>query len=203
MSTDSTSGLPQPEQEIIHALQVSDYEGAAIRTLRAYGSEILGFLIVQLPERQHAEEVFSIFVEDLWRALPGLTLKSTMRAYAYALARNARHRYLARDLKAQRKGVPISQIEWVSELVVNARAETPPYLQTQNKNRLLELRQRLSADEQALLTLRIDRKLEWAEIAEVLDGEADASTATARQRKRFQLLKDKLTRWAKEDGWHD
>jgi RNA polymerase sigma factor (sigma-70 family) len=192
--------LSQTETAIAEALARGDLEACAVRTLRAYGSEILGFLIASLRNEQHAEEVFSTFAEDLWRALPGLTLKTTMRGFAYALARNARHRFLDRDLRKQKRSIPLSHAAELSEIVQAVRTATATHQHTSAQQRLADLRSRLSADEQALLTLRIDRKLEWREIAEVLDDEPDLTKASARQRKRFQLLKDKLGRWAREEG---
>jgi len=160
----------------------------------------MGFLTAQLASEQYAEEVFSTFAEDLWRSLPGLSLRTTMRAYAYTLARNAKHRFLARDLRKQRAGKPLSQVGPLSELVAHARTETARYIATESKSKLTELRARLSEEEQTLLTLRVDRGLEWKEIAEVLGDGEDLTRAAAQKRKRFQLIKDKLATWAREEG---
>jgi RNA polymerase sigma-70 factor (ECF subfamily) len=193
--------LSQPEVSILAALAKGDLDTAAVATLRGYGPEILGFLVAELGNEQHAEEVFSTFAEDLWRALPGLSLRTTMRAYAYSLARHAKHRFLDRDLRKQRRAVPLSQVEELSKIVHAARTATPVYQESAAQQRLAALRERLSAEERALLTLRVDRGLEWREIAEVLAGEeADQTRAMARLRKRFQLTKDKLTQWAREEG---
>lgn len=192
--------LSQTEQDIAARLTAGDLEQAAVLTLRAYGPEILGFLLVQLRSPQHADDVFSTFAEDLWRSLPNLTLHTSMRAYAYALARNAKHRFLARDLRKQRAHAPISEGHVLSQLVAQVRTGTAQYIATASKNKLSELRERLSEDEQALLTLRVDRGLEWREIAEVFGETADLTRAAAQKRKRFQLIKDKLAQWAREEG---
>lgn len=190
--------LSQLERDIAEALASADAKRAALLTLRGYGSEILGFLLAQLRNDQYAEEVFSMFAEDLWRSLAGLTLRSSMRAYAYALARHAKHRFLARDLRKQRAAVPLADAE-ISALVAEVRSHTATFLATESKQKLAALRDRLDADEQALLTLRVDRGLEWLEIAEVF-GDEDLKKGAARYRKRFQQLKEKLARWAKEAG---
>jgi RNA polymerase sigma-70 factor, ECF subfamily len=192
--------LSQTEQEIVQRLSAGDLEAAAVLTLRSYGSEIFGFLIAQLREQQHAEDVFSSFAEDLWRSLPGLTLQTSMRAYAYALARNAKHRFLQRDLRKQRAAQPLSEHGLLSQLVAEARTGTAPYIATRNKSKLSALRDRLTPDEQALLTLRVDRGLEWREIAEVFGETTNLTRAAAQKRKRFQLIKDKLAAWAREEG---
>ena len=71
-------------------------------------------------------------------------------------------------------------------------------------SRETRLRAKLSPDEQALLTLRVDRELEWREIARVLaDDEladdAAVTRAAAGLRKKFERLKEKLRRLAAED----
>lgn len=195
-----STSLSQHEALIAAALAQGDSEQAAVLTLKAYGSEVLGFLIAQLRSDQHADDVFSMFAEDLWSALPGLTLRSSMRAYAYTLARNAKHRFLSRDLRKQRRARAISSAERMAELVAEVRSKTATYLATDSKQKLADLRDRLSHDEQALLTLRIDRGLEWLEIAEIFGDLDDPKRASARYRKRFQQLKDKLSGWARESG---
>ena len=193
--------LSQVEREIAEALEAARHEAVAVLTLRAYGSEILGFLLSDLRDAQQAEEVFSAFAEDLWKAIPCVQLRTTMRAYAYTLARNARSRYLERDLRKQRRGIPLSQAGEVSNIVQAVRTQTAAHQQTAVQQQLAELRARLSPDEQALLTLRLDRKLGWREIAEVLgDDDEDLARASARLRKRYQGLKQKLTDWAREQG---
>jgi len=191
--------LSQLEREISAALSAGDAKLAAVLTLRGYGSEILGFLIAQLRSDQYAEEVFSVFAEDLWRSLPGLSLRTSMRAYAYALARHAKHRFMARDLRKQRAGLPISEADVLSQLMAEARTKTATYVATDSKQKLAALRDQLDPDEQALLTLRIDRGLEWLEIAEVF-GDEEPKKGAARYRKRFQALKEKLARMARQAG---
>lgn len=189
------------EAEIRNALERRDCERAAVLTLRAYGDELLGYLVAQLRDLEHAREVFSQFAEDLWQALPQLTLRTTMRAYCYALARNTSHRYRDRDLRKQRRGVPLSAAEVVSSLPLAQRTVTAPYARTENQSRIAALRERLTVEERELLTLRVDRQMSFAEIADALDGSSsDLSRAAARQRKRFQLIKEKLAGWAREAG---
>ena len=195
-----TEPLSQTESALQAFLQAGNLEKAAALTLQAYGPELLGFLISQLSSQQHAEDVFSMFAEDFWRSLPSLSLRTSMRAWVYALARNAKNRFLERELRRQRKGVPLSQAHELGQLIEAARTQTVPFLATAAKDRFAALRERLSDDELTLLTLRVDRRLAWREIAEALGDAGDLTRAAARQRKRFQLLKDKLARWAREDG---
>jgi RNA polymerase sigma-70 factor (ECF subfamily) len=64
---------------------------------------------------------------------------------------------------------------------------------------LRRLRETLDPDDQTLLSLRLDRELEWEELAVVLSGEGTPVTAVA-LRKRFERLKDRLGRLAREEG---
>ena len=56
--------------------------------------------------------------------------------------------------------------------------------------------------ERPLLVLRVDRDLSWngARIAIVLGESGDGAKASARLRKRFQLVKDKLRELARAEG---
>lgn len=187
------------EQAIAELLRTQAFEQVAVTTLRAYGDELLGYLMGTMRDAEQAREVFSIFAEDLWQALPGLTLRTTMRAYCYALLRNAAHRYLDRDLRRQRRNVPLSHAAALA--IASARTATAAHLRSENKQRIALLRDRLSVEERELLTLRIDRGLSWTEVAEALGIAAhDATAVITRYRKRFQLTKDKLIRWAREEG---
>jgi DNA-directed RNA polymerase specialized sigma24 family protein len=59
------------------------------------------------------------------------------------------------------------------------------------------LRAELTDEEQELLTLRIDRELEWEEIAAILDA------TSAALRKRFERLIPRLEQMARERGLLD
>jgi RNA polymerase sigma-70 factor (ECF subfamily) len=61
------------------------------------------------------------------------------------------------------------------------------------------LRHSLSEEELQLLVLRVDRRLSWREVAEVLAREGDPVDEMA-VRKRFERLKAKLGKLAKEKG---
>ena len=69
-----------------------------------------------------------------------------------------------------------------------------PHLRTEVKSDVQKLREELTEEEQTLLILRVDRNLDWREVADILEIEEPAL------RKRFERLKDKLRRLAKERG---
>jgi RNA polymerase sigma-70 factor (ECF subfamily) len=94
----------------------------------------------------------------------------------------------------------------LSQVAAQTRTRTDAFLKTEVKNRMQELRQRLPAEDQQILILRVSRQLSWKEIAMVLadDGlaasDADLQREATRLRKRFQLAKDRLRALAREEG---
>ena len=199
MSEVSTPSLSQPEAEIRAFLARSEYAEAATLLLRTYADEILGYLVNALRDRELAREAFALFARDLWQGLPKLKLQTSARAWAYALARNASHRLLDREVRKRWREQPVSEIEAQALAIVETRPATPPYLMTENKRQLSELRERLSEEEQHILTLRVDRGFDFREIAVALGTEeSELETAAARYRKRFQLIKRKLSKWLRE-----
>lgn len=196
---ESSSSLSQTEAEIRAFLAEGAHAEAATSLLRAYADEILGYLVNTLRDRELAREAFAMFARDLWQGLPKVELEVSARAWAYALARNAGHRLLDRVVRKRWQELPVSQLDAQYMLAYETRPLTPPYMQTENKQRLAQLRARLTPEEQELLTLRVDRGFDFREIAVALGASKDElESATARQRKRFQLIKRKLAKWLRE-----
>jgi RNA polymerase sigma-70 factor, ECF subfamily len=181
----------------------ADYERAATLAVETYGREILSFLIARLGQ-QRGHDVFSDFLEDLWRGLTGFSWRCTLRTWLYTLARNAVARHLSDSQRRQRQIVlTTAALSAVGERV---RTETAAHLKTEVKDRLRELRAQLSDDDQVLLILRIDRNLRWRELALVMSdpdsprNESDIDTICARLRQRFQAAKERLRNLAESEG---
>lgn len=178
-------------------------DDALARTLAAYGDELASFLAARARDEGLAEEAFSLLAEDLWRGLPSFRFDASVRTWAYVLARRA----LARAARAPaRKGrnVPLSQAGVVEQLAHEARQRTVEYRRTTTKDRFAALRAQLTDEERELLVLRVDRALDWKDLARVLadDGVDDKQLAAdaAKLRKRFERLKEKLRGLAIEAG---
>jgi len=94
----------------------------------------------------------------------------------------------------------------ISKLEQRVRTMTLPHLKSDVKQQVQKLRQSLDPEDQALLILRIDRRLAWNEIGAVMLGpdEARNDAAVARRaaslRKRFERVKDDLKRLARENN---
>ena len=78
----------QSERKLRETWERGDYQVAATLALEAYAPEIMGFLMERLRGEDDASEVFSQFALDFWRGLPRFEWRSSLRAWAYALARN-------------------------------------------------------------------------------------------------------------------
>jgi RNA polymerase sigma-70 factor (ECF subfamily) len=193
----------QPEERIAEVLAQGRHDDALRLTLDAYGPELYGLLLAELRDADRAQEVFALFTEDLWKGMARLQVRTTMRAYCYAVARHAKFRFLAAVVKKERLGVPLSQADWQA-LVAQVRTGTEEYLRSSARTGIEALREGLLDEERTLLVLRIDRGLGFREIAEALSdpgsGEAALKSEEQRWRKRFQLVKDKLRKRARELG---
>src|SRR5690349_16952146 len=81
---------------------------AATAALRLYGAEIFGFLLaLHRGDEEGASDVFSIFSEQLWRGLRGFAWHSSMRTWAYAVARNASHAHRRAAQRWARRNVAL------------------------------------------------------------------------------------------------
>lgn len=190
---------PAAEQRLRTLLQSGAFPDATEETLRVYGPEILSFLHARFGNMQRARDAFAWAAEDIWRGLPRFRGESSVRTWAYAVARNAARRYVERELKGDLYNVPLSELSQRSALAVQL-----PTSHT-NEDRLQSIRGQLDEEEQLLLTLRIDRNMDWRDVARVVTFEGQEETddellerETARLRKRFQLLKDKLRKLLRE-----
>jgi RNA polymerase sigma-70 factor (ECF subfamily) len=183
-----------------------DMRGAATLLLEFYSRELFGFLVSRLRDREAALEVFGIFSEDLWNGIPSFRWQCSARAWAYALLRNAASRFQVNAQRQLARNVDLDDGAAFSELVARVRTDTALALKTATKSRIAQMREQLPEDDQALLVLRVNRGLEWQEIARIMtlgpdtaDGPALRAEA-ARLRKRFQLAKEELRHMARSAG---
>ena len=177
-------------------LDSGDLSGAATEALRGLGPQVLGYLTAVLRDEDDAHDVFSQFAEDLWKGLGGFRRESSVRTWAFRLAWHAASRY-ARD-PYRKRGRPILTTE-ASKIAASVRSTMSTYAPGGRADRLLKLREALDPEEQTLLILRVDKGLSWEDVAQVLATEGAPVAATA-LRKRFERLKDKLARLAREQG---
>lgn len=193
------------EREVRAAFDAQDFALATTLLIEQVGPKVLAFLLHRLGSPSEAGDVFSMFSEDLWRGLPKFEWRCSVRGYCFALARSAAVRFRLQPHQRPERRLPLEDAR-LSSLVEEVRERTLTYLRTEAKTQMQALFAELPEDDRALLQLRLDQDLGFRELAMVLeyDGvvppEADLTRAAARQRKRFQLLRERLRKRAHEVG---
>lgn len=202
-----TPGESKPiERQIREATETGDRDLATTVALREYGPEVLGWLISRFNDETRGHDAFSLFAEALWQSWDRFAWRCTARGWAYAVARNVANHHAAGVKRRARREVPMRTAEMLRELTAHLRTSTRPYLRTEVKGRVRELRRQLSEEDQTILVLRVDRRMAWADIAHALlfDGEPIDEAALAREsarlRKRLQLIIARLRTLAGESG---
>ena len=212
MTDESHPREPQPiDSEIRAACAAGDHEGATTLLLQTYAEELLSFLVARLRDRSHADEAFCMLAEDLWAGLPKFEFRSSVRTWAYTLARHVAARYARAPEQRKQRHLTLSRHGRLSQLVQDVRTRTQAYQRTDVKNQVRALREKLDPDDQMLLILRVDRQLSWRDLAlvmgaspeEALGSQPDEATIereAARLRKRFERVKAELKQLAKQAG---
>lgn len=196
------------ERQLRSLWEQQQYDEVATQALEHHGPPILGLLIKMLRDPVAGSEAFSMFCEDLWKGLPHFQWRSSLRTWLFTLARNAAFRMQGQGARRPERNLPLDQSPRVLEVIERVRTRTLAHLRTESKDEIRDLRSALSPDDQLLLTLRIEQRLSWREIAPVTLGDEAADTAavkreSARLRKRFQLVKEQLRKLATERGLLD
>jgi len=184
------------DDERIRALIANgDLRRAATEAIRGLGHPILRYLRSLLRDETDAAEAFSQFAESLWTGLPRFRGEASLRTWAYRIAWCA-----ARDLRDQafrRRGQRLNTSE-ASAIAEELRTSSAEKIERQ-RVALDELRSTLTLEQQSLLVLRIDQKLSWPEIAEILSA-SESPVQPAALAKRYERLKERLQTLAKEQG---
>jgi RNA polymerase sigma-70 factor (ECF subfamily) len=191
------------EQELRRAWDAGDLRAVTTLALERYGPEILGVLAVQLRSNSDAADAFSLFTEHLWCGLPGFQWRCSLRAWAHRVARNAAVRWITKGERSPERNLSIEQ-NGVLDIAEHVRSSTLVHLRTEVKSEVRRLREELPQADQMLLILRIDKEMEWHDIVAALaeqDLDADdLKRESARLRKRFQLVTEKLRALARARG---
>jgi RNA polymerase sigma-70 factor (ECF subfamily) len=179
------------------------FDEATTALLALYGREVFGFMRARLRDGEAAKEAYSLFAVDVWKGMPNFRRQCPFRAWAYAIARNAVHRQAARAARPARREVAMGDGA-SPELVQLVRTSTAEYLRTEVKSRFAELRDKLSEEDQTILVLRVDKRMEWRDVAAVLLGPdapaVELDREAARLRQGFFALKKRLKTLARDEG---
>jgi DNA-directed RNA polymerase specialized sigma24 family protein len=155
-----------------------DLDDAASAALRAHGPAVLRYLHSLLGDGVAVYEVYSDFSDAVWRAPPRFRRDADVRIWAFKLAWIAAHSWKPRatsgDASPVVAGEPVGD-RW----------------------RVLE--GSLDLADRSLLVLRVDHRMSWRGIAEVMTRDGSVVEAAV-LRERFDRLKSQLRELAVEHG---
>lgn len=183
------------EKTIAALLDGGDFPGAVTAFMKAYGPQILGYLTAVLRDDDDARDVFSQFCEDLMKGLPRFRRECSFRAWGFKLAWHAASRFRRDPYRQRGRRLLTSDASRLAASV----AQDSSFRPGGRSERMLKLREALDPEEQTLLILRLDKEMPWEEVSHVLSGRGEP-VAPAALRKRFERLKEKLARLAREQG---
>lgn len=176
-------------RSLVEANKIGDATTLALREL---GPEVLGFLSGVLGD-DDGDEVFSTFSECLWQSLEVFRWGCSLRTWAYKLARNEMSRFRRGERRHLQGRLPISEYKEVLEEVRKTHSTLAPH-----RSVLTWLRNELPVEDRELLILRVDRGFAFEDIALACSdspdmlGPDEIKRESARLRKRFQLVKQRL-----------
>jgi RNA polymerase sigma-70 factor (ECF subfamily) len=185
------------EERLDALLARGDHAAAAEVILREYGPQILGYIASVVRSDGDAGDVFSQFTEDLWRGLPGMRRECPVRVWAYRIAWHAAARFLRDPYRQRGRRLETTELSRIAEEIRSSVLHGREEVRRQGIERL---RAMLSPEEQTLLVLRLDRGLSWREVSIVLEEEQGAPVEEAALRKRFERVKERLVRLARDEG---
>lgn len=188
------------EAELEKLCKASEYQRAVTLALHSYGPEIRKLMMVVLRHKDFVDDAFGIFGERLLRSLPGFRWESSFRTWAYRVARNICAQYL-RSLRDYEKR---AGEEALADRPQPERTVTQPWLRTEFKSRFRALYDRLSPHERMIVTLRIEGRLSWNEVARAMAGHDlppdELKHRVVVLRQQFQRLKAHLRELALEES---
>ena len=189
-----TAGMPDDE-EVARLLAAGNVRQAATLAIQAHGPAVLRYLRALLQEEGPVADAFSLFGEWTWRGIANFRGEAPLRSWALGIAWNAAQR--VRDEAWHRRKQRLST-GFGSRLAARVRTTSPDTVE-RDAHGLDELRRELAAEDQNLLVLRLDQELTWEEIAAVISS-GGPKVKPAALRKRFERLKERLARRARERG---
>jgi len=186
------------EARVFALVDSGDVRGAAEASIQGYGQTVFRYLSRML-EPDDALDVLQQWAEDVWRGLPGFRRECRLRTWAFRLAYHAASRFHRDPYRARKERLPSTA---ASRLAVSI-AQSSAMAGEARREQLRKLEAALPPEDRALLHLRHERELSWDDTAEILSaGDGPPVTAVA-LRKRYERIKERLGRMAKDEGLLD
>jgi RNA polymerase sigma-70 factor (ECF subfamily) len=182
-------------EELVQArLRAGDLPGAATVAIRELGPAVARYLRSMLRTDADAADAFSDWAESLWAGIGTFEGRASFTSWAYRLAFHA-----ALDLSDRAHRKRERRLATAEASVLAAEVRTTAFAEERRRHALDALRAELSPDDQTLLFLRVDQQLPWEDVAAVL-SKPDVPVDPAAVRKRFERLKERLRKLARERG---
>jgi RNA polymerase sigma-70 factor (ECF subfamily) len=182
-------------EDLVQArLRAGDLPGAATLAIRDLGPAVARYLRGMLRTDADAADAFSDWAESLWAGIASFQGRSSFTSWAFRLAFNTALHLSDRAHRKRERRLATAEASVLAEEV-----RTTAFSQERRRLRLDQLRAELAPDDQTLLFLRVDQQLPWDDVAAVLSSPS-APVDPAAVRKRFERLKEKLRKLARERG---
>lgn len=179
-------------------LAAGDRRGAAAELVRVHGVRVREYLRSLLRDPDVADDAYSLFCEWVLDAIWRYRGEASLRTWAFGIAYNAARRVRSEAYRRRRRTLHTRDVVEIPD-----RKSTISALRRERAaRRLEELRRHLSEEDQNLLALRVEQRLEWEEIVRVLRSGGERVTSPA-LRKRFERLKERIGRLARELGVYE
>jgi RNA polymerase sigma-70 factor (ECF subfamily) len=190
-----TTTMARRTRETSVAPAHDDARSAATAAIRELGPDVLRYLRATLRDEADAGDAFAVFAERLWKGLASFRGECPLRAWALRIAFNA-----ARDVRDEAWRRRVRPFEPGEASAIAEEVRTTSRRRRERESAGLDrMRLTLSPEEQTLLTLRLDQRLSWADIAAVLSTPGRPTTPGA-VHKRYERLTERLTRLARLEG---
>jgi RNA polymerase sigma-70 factor (ECF subfamily) len=191
VSTNPTSSPATTlDADVAELIGAGRHDAAAELVIAAYGDSIFGTMFRITRDEVVANEIYAQFLEDLWRGLPGFQGRSTLRYWCFTVAHKACKRHHRRE--SRRRESPMDSR--IQAIAAETRSRTAPYLRSGFKEGIERVRGQLEEAERELLEYRVNQRLPFNDIAELLGEPAP------RLRKRFERVKAKIRKLAEAEG---
>lgn len=108
------------EGDVRRLCEANDFHAAVTLAIQGYGPELMGFIAVVMRDPNEAGEVFADVCVRMWKSLASFRWESSLRTWAYVLARRGCYAY-RREREKARMHVPLSQAPELRALIVKVR----------------------------------------------------------------------------------
>ena len=164
-----------------------------------HGHHIYAWLRGVMKDDHDADEVFNEFFLAVFEDIGSYRGDGPLKSWLYRVARNTAHTFWRN--RNQRREVPLGVDD---EVIQKARTSTKEWKKSTVKDAFQLLRLELSEEEQTLLILRVDRDMDWEDVARVFIDVNESTPSDAlpkevnRLKQQFSRVKKKLKKLAIE-----